>query len=394
MIEIKLEPSKIYSFQPTRLGYICQFIEPLSCFETLEMVRSMFEKDPDLSSVPIEKDGGVSGLLSREVVIKKSDSALEVFRSRSLDQYMKADVLVLDALESIERALAKVLDKSNDGAEHDFLIYHNGKFLGVGSYMGLIRHSAVIRSNDLEKAKTTQEYLMNLHPLPTGEISVSRYVKMVHELGGDFFQCQEIRPGLQMVACFDVSGKGVAAALTTSIISSFFSTLEINGSLASTPPVQLVEMLNKLIMNSSADSLFVAAGIIFLDSNVRKAQIFNLALGPIYIFHQGEGGKPLCSTLAPNLPPLGIDDLVEPEKNCKTIPWLKGMKIFMNSDGLTDVRNTVGEMYGEETLKKFLFARHGTPGKRLIEELEAEITAFIGVAPQADDVSAITIQVG
>jgi len=148
-----------------------------------------------------------------------------------------------------------------------------------------------------------------------------------------------------------------------------------------------------LIMGSSADNLFVAGAIVFLDTTTRTAQVFNLALGPIYIFHSGEGGKPLCSILQPNFTPLGIDELDNPAKNCKTIPWLKQMKIFMNSDGLTDARNAGGEMYGEQTLKDFLFARHHLPGKQLITELEAEITNFIGVAPQADDISAITIQI-
>jgi sigma-B regulation protein RsbU (phosphoserine phosphatase) len=244
----------------------------------------------------------------------------------------------------------------------------------------------------MAKARLAQEFLMTQREMPKKDISVAHYNKMVHDLGGDFYQCMEIRQGLHLVACFDVAGKGVAAALTTSILSAFFTTLELTGKADRADPLEIVVMLNELIMRSSADSTFVASAMIFIDTVNKKVQIYNMALGPLYIFHQAETGKPLCSVMQPNFPPLGIDLLENADKNRKVLPILNKMKVVMFSDGLTDARDGFGIMFGEERLKTFLFARPAHSPKALVKELEAEMTEFIGNAPQADDITAIVFE--
>ena len=151
-------------------------------------------------------------------------------------------------------------------------------------------------------------------------------------------------------------------------------------------------MLNTLIMDSAADNTFVASAMIFIDTTSRKVQIFNMALGPLYIFHQAETGKPLCSVMQPNFPPLGIDELKEAEKNRKILPILNKMKVVMFSDGLTDARDGFGTMYGEERLKALLYARPTHPPQALVNDLSTEIAGFIGNAPQADDITAIVFE--
>jgi serine phosphatase RsbU (regulator of sigma subunit) len=382
----------MYSFQPSRLGYIVRYAEPFNAHASLDEVRGFFDGNPEISSVPIETESGLQGLFSRETCMKKADSPLAVLRGRSLDQFLTPDTAIFDAMESVDKVLETILAKEH-GVEKDFLIFHNRTYLGIGTFMDLIRHTTAFRTKDMAKARVAQEFLMNLSELPKKDLLVARYVKMVHDLGGDFFQYLQIRPGVHMVACFDVAGKGVAAALTTSMLSSFFSTLQLTGITSDIDPLQVVTMLNSLILKSSADNTFVAAAMIFIDTTARKVQIYNNALGPLYIFHQSEAGKPLCSIMQPNLPPLGIDELPEPDKNRKILPILNDMKVVMFSDGLTDARDGFGTMFGEERLKTFLYARPNHKPQALINDLAAEINGFIGTAPQADDITAIVFEV-
>ena len=391
MSEISLKPSTMYSFQPSRLGYIVSYVEPFNSNANLDDVRNFFKDNPGIDSVPIESQTGLQGLLSRETCLKKADSPLEILRGRSLDQFITPDTVIFDAMESVDKVLETILAQDH-GVEKDFLIFHNRTYLGIGTFMNLIRHTTEFRTKDMAKARLAQEFLMDNQKLPQKDLVVARFNKMVHDLGGDFFQYLELRPGYYMVGCFDVAGKGVAAALTTSLLSAYFSTLDLSGRASRLEPLEIVSMLNELILRSSDDNTFVAAAMIFIDTANKKVQIFNMALGPLYIFHQGENGKALCSVMQPNFPPLGIDDLREAEKNRKMLPILTKMKVMMFSDGLTDARNGLGTMYGEERLKSFLFARPQLFPQALIDELSNEISGFIGNAPQADDITAIVFE--
>lgn len=391
MSDITLKPSSMYSFQPSRLGYIVRYVEPFNAHASLDDVRNYLNDNPEISSVPIESESGVQGLLARETCLKKADSPLEVLRGRSLDQFITAETAIFDAMESADKVLETILAKEH-GVEKDFLIYHNRVYLGIGTFMDLIRHTTTFRTKDMTKARLAQEFLMTQREMPKKDLNVAHYNKMVHDLGGDFFQYMEIRPGLHLVGCFDVAGKGVAAALTTSMLSAFFTTLELTGKADDGDPLEIVIMLNELIMRSSADSTFVASAMIFIDTINKKVQIYNMALGPLYIFHQAETGKPLCSVMQPNFPPLGIDLLENADKNRKILPILNKMKVVMFSDGLTDARDGFGTMYGEERLKAFLFARPAHNPQALVNDLSAEMAGFIGNAPQADDITAIVFE--
>jgi sigma-B regulation protein RsbU (phosphoserine phosphatase) len=391
MIDIRVEEEPKIKFQQTRLGFITQYIEPVSSNVGLEAAKSILLQNPEYNSLPIERDGGVVGLIDRDTVMKKSESAIEVMRNRGLDVFLR-ETMIMDTMESVDTALTKALERKVEHVDRDFLIYHYGKFLGVGNFLKLLRHADFLRNRDFAEAQASQQHLVDMGSAECSGFEVWPFLKMAHELGGDIHQTIDLGNGNYLVACFDVSGKGLAASLTTCLISSFFSTMKISGGLKDADPDKLVRMLNELLVSSTASGKFVVGALVFIDVQGRKLRIYNMALGPIYLYLTGEGGKALLSVVQPTGEPLGLDAIDDMEKKRKIIPIKEGMRIFLFTDGLTDARNSGGLMYGEETVKEFLTARFHSSAKTLMAELAAEMANFIGSAPQADDITAITIQ--
>jgi hypothetical protein len=377
------------SFSILNVGHITQFIEPINCnlrlSETLEYIASK----PELSSLPIEGDRGVIGIVQTKNILKKKAGLMS---DPPIEKFLEAATVSVDASENCEKVMELLLKGDLERLYDDFMIYENGRFFGVGSFVDLSRNIAAIRAVDLEKAKLMQAFLMGRNTIKNSGIAVGRYVQMAHEVGGDYLQCMDISDTLSMVASFDVSGKGTAAALLTSTLSSFFSTLKAEGSLAAQSPRSIVNMLNKVVMDQTPEEIFVAGAFAFVDRGKGEVTFYNCGYSPVFAFFtDDETGKTKGKIIKSDLWPLGINEFEGLQGN--SFPIHKNFRVFMYSDGLTDARNGRGEQYGEESLKKFLFPRCMKKGQAILDELDKEIKDFVGSAPRADDITVLVAEI-
>ena len=202
----------------------------------------------------------------------------------------------------------------------------------------------------------------------------------------------DINDSLSMLSCFDVFGKGTAAALFTSILSAYFSTLKACGSLAAYSPASILSTLNSVIMDQTPEEIFVAGVLVFVDRVKREVTFYNCGFSPLYVFYTDEAeGKTKGKIVNPDLWPLGINQFADPKGS--TVPVHKNFRVFLHSDGLTDARNERGDQYGEESLRKFLYPRCMKKAKDLVVELDNEITTFVASAPQADDITVLVAEI-
>ena len=386
------EKAVAVAFPITSVGIIASFVDPVSSSGDLDEASARFRGDEKLSSIPIESDGGVIGLVSRASVMLRPKSALDALRSTSIEKYMDRDTAILDADENVEKALSSLLERQGSTIFNDFLIYRRNKFFGTGSFLGLTKQVALIRSMDLQSARSIQEFLLSRNKIESEEIAVETYFRMAHEVGGDFIEALELRKGVYMLASFDVCGKNIAASLATSLLSSFFATLKTGSLLARYSPSSLVEALNTVILDQTPEELFIAGALVFFDMEKRELTIFNCGYSPVYVFFGAPDGRSKCRIYSSSLCPLGLEPFGKPAGNGQTMPFFPGLKVFMNSDGLTDLKNENGERYDDEKLKRFLFSRFDLGPRELIAELDKGITAFMGKALQPDDITALAAQ--
>jgi hypothetical protein len=379
------------SYSITKVGHITKFIEPVSCSMGITEVLELFAAQDGVESLPIEGDRGIIGIIQKSDLIKKKTALMSV-TDPPVERFLDRSTFSVDASENCEKAMALILKREPSRLYDDFMIFESGRFFGIGGFANLTKNIAAIRMQDLDKAMAMQEFLMDRNSVSRPGVVARKYVRMANRIGGDFIQLMDLRDSLSMLACFDVCGKGTAAALLTGTLSSFFSTLKVSGALGSSSPSAIVAALNAVVMDQTPEEVFVAGAFAFVDGAAREATFFNCGFPPIYLFYADpESGKPKGKIVNPDLMPLGINAFVEPRGN--RFPIQPNMRLFMHSDGLTEARDERGEAYGDERLRSFLYPRCMKKVEDIIRELDEEIRGFAGQAPQADDITVLSAEI-
>ena len=69
-----------------------------------------------------------------------------------------------------------------------------------------------------------------------------------------------------------------------------------------------------------------------------------------------------------------------------------GDKIFQYTDGVTEATNASHELYGMKRLTDVLVQNTSRPPAELLPVIKADIDAFVGEAPQFDDITMLCVE--
>lgn len=380
-----------WSFGEDQVGNITKTLEPVHTESPLSWVAEQFDTQADLAALPVEKDGGVVGLVTRQRIHERSTKFLESFSSRPLDQDL-APHGQLDARESITKAVSRLFADDKSPLVELFIVYLNGAYFGVTDLRSLVSRSARLRDQDLAKAKEVQESAMARGQLPATSWQRAKMVRMAYDVGGDFYQEIAWSDDVCFLGCFDVSGKGISGSLVTSALGGFFSALR-----SETGPAPAIEAfakrLNDFLRQVLPLGTFVTAVLFALPAKPGPSgtmQILNLGYGNVYWYSRSENTV-VGKGLKPNLPPLGLDELKVGTESVFPLPLTAGTKVYVFSDGMGDLVNPGGHRYGEASLRTFLSKTYKHDAVGFLKQLETEISGFQGDAAQADDITALTI---
>jgi sigma-B regulation protein RsbU (phosphoserine phosphatase) len=355
-------------------------------------VAEQFTSKPDLFALPVEKDGGVVGLVTRARILERATKFLENLSSRPLDQDLHPHKS-LDARESIDKVVSQLFAEDSQPLIELFLVYLDGQYYGITDLRRLVSRSAQLRDQDLAKAKEVQEGAMEKSRLPATRWERSRLVRMAYGVGGDFYQELAWSDGTCFLGCFDVSGKGISGSLVTSALGGFFAAVRTEEGPAPQPAV-FAARINDFLRESLPLGTFVTGVAFFLPALPGPAatiKILNFGYGPVYYYSRKEN-KVTGKGLKPNLPPLGLDTLEVPDNTFYPLALEPGTKVYVFSDGMTDLMDPSGRRFGEEALREFLSRTYKYTAAEFLTQLEEQIKTWQKEAPQADDITALTIQ--
>ena len=381
-------------FPEKSLGHITICVEPINASMSLGMTLDYFKQDDEITSIPVEKDGGVMGLVARETVTAKSKSAWEQIVHRDLDSYIDTDAPIFDSRENCEKVVARLTEEGYHGGGVDLLVFHRGRYFGIVPFQRLMQHVSSLRRHELNYARELQDFLMQRGGTSKKGYYYEILLRMSHELGGDFYQTLQLNDNLAMVACFDVSGKSIAASLSTTIISSYFATLEVTNQTRGMEGEEILKGLNNVLGTTTPMDVFVVGVVYLIDSQKDTVSIYNFGYSPVYIIST-EAGKGKIATSEPTLPPLGIEEITDPSvliAGRRSIKIRNNLKFVTYSDGLTDLENQLGRQYGQERVDEFIKEHFADEAREFIAALEREIDEFQGKAPQADDITVLALQ--
>jgi serine phosphatase RsbU (regulator of sigma subunit) len=238
------------------------------------------------------------------------------------------------------------------------------------------------REQELALAQETQESLLP-RCLPQFEnFRIHAFNTPTRYVGGDFYDFLQLSSGEWMGVLADVSGKGMPAALLSSMVLGALSMEFRSGS----QPQEVLQRVNCLLCEKSLPFQFVTL-FLFLLSPDGAGQFISAGHNPAYLFRSATG---MIEELAPDACVLGMFDSSCYES--RKLHLDKGDILVVYSDGLTDAENTRDEMFGEQRLLEII-QREGPSGSHAVEQsfLKA-IQDFTEGRPQTDDITFVVVE--
>src|SRR3990172_4626247 len=197
---------------------------------------------------------------------------------------------------------------------------------------------------ELALAQETQESLLPRFLPQFENFRIHAFNNPTRYVGGDFYDFLQLSSGEWVGVLADVSGKGMSAALLSSMVLGAFS-MEFR---SKTQPQEVLNRVNQLLCEKSLPFQFVTL-FLFLLSPHGMGQFINAGHNPAYLFRSATGK---IEELVSDAYVLGIFDYASYQS--RTLHLYKGDILVVYSDGLTDAQNQQEEMFGEERLLKII----------------------------------------
>jgi sigma-B regulation protein RsbU (phosphoserine phosphatase) len=250
----------------------------------------------------------------------------------------------------------------------------------------------VIRLKNLEEQKRSEQELTlaqetqeSLLPrcLPQFEnFSIHAFNSPTRYVGGDFYDFLPLRSGEWAGVVADVSGKGMSAALLSSMALGALN-MELR---SNTDPREVLKRLNRLLCEKSLPYQFVTL-FLFVLSPHGMGQFISAGHNPAYLFRAATGK---IERLISDAHFLGMFEVASYEPRALRLD--KGDILVVNSDGLTDAQDPREEMFGEERLLRIIRQEAPSGGHAIERKFLTAIEEFTQGMPQTDDITFVIVE--
>jgi len=256
----------------------------------------------------------------------------------------------------------------------------------------LERSREVIRLKTLEEQKKSEQELVlaqetqeSLLPrcLPQFEnFRIHASSTPTRYVGGDFYDFLQLSSGEWMGVLADVSGKGMGAALLSSMVLGSLS-MEFH---SRTQPQEVLNRVNQLLCEKSLPYQFVTLFLFLLNPD-GVGQFVSAGHNPAYLFRCATGK---IEELESNANVLGLFDTASYESGAFHLD--KGDILVVYSDGLPDAQNPRQEMFGEDRLLELIRQEAPSGSHALEQKLLNDIGEFTQGMPQTDDITFVVVE--
>ncbi len=265
----------------------------------------------------------------------------------------------------------------------------------TASIEDLLRQAAEKKrlEEELRIAHEIQMSLLPQGPLVMSGLSVAALCVPAREVGGDyydFFPLGEHRVGILIA---DVSGKGTSAALYMAELKGLMLSLcQIHHS-----PRDLLIAANRIIAEHLDARSFITMIYAVVDLQRRTITYARAGHTPL-IYVPGDGVDPRrARILAPDGLVLGLkldngetfERLLEED----SLPLHAGDLYLFFTDGISEAMNRQDDCFGEARLGELAASHAHLTSDEVRERVLREIAAFVGDAPQHDDMTMILLKV-
>jgi serine phosphatase RsbU (regulator of sigma subunit) len=235
---------------------------------------------------------------------------------------------------------------------------------------------------ELAMAQETQESLLPRIVPQFENFSIHAFNAPTRYVGGDFYDFVQLSSGEWMGVLADVSGKGMPAALLSSMVLGALSMEFRSG----TQPGEVLNRVNQLLCEKSLPFQFVTLFLFLLNPD-GAGQFISAGHNPAYLFRSATG---TIEKLVSDLYVLGMFSFASYQS--RTLHLCEGDILVVYSDGLTDARNQREEMFGEERLLDLIRQEAPSGSHLLVKRLLNATDQFTRGTPQTDDITLVVVE--
>lgn len=257
--------------------------------------------------------------------------------------------------------------------------------------------SSAIQNNHLQ-------YVQNLQSLIDREFQLARQIQKTflpkslpqlkdydlavqwqtaRDVGGDFYDVFEVKPGYIGLVIADVSDKGLAASLYMTVSRTLIRAI----ALEAVSPAQTLERVNHLLQLDSTQGFFVTAFYAVIEEATGQMEYCIAGHNPPYFldYDQKEVKALPRGGIA-----LGAMDPIH-LKN-QTIQLKPGDACVLYTDGITETFDPHGMPFGNQRFERALGKGIKANATELLEIIENHVKAFRDTAPTSDDTTLLVIK--
>ncbi|MBB4000453.1 PP2C family protein-serine/threonine phosphatase [Aureimonas pseudogalii] len=241
------------------------------------------------------------------------------------------------------------------------------------------------RRREMANAAAIQRSMLPQGPFLPGEprIAIEAAFRPASDIGGDFFDVFRIDEGHVAFTVGDVSGKGIPASLFMAMCQTMMRhAVRETGDMA-----LAAARTSDLLDADNEQSMFATFFGGVLDLETGDLAFVNCGHNPPFL-RRADGSTERLGQELPN-PPLAT--FSPASFTARTARLGPGDRLVAYTDGMTEAPDPTGEEFGEERLAALLAETAGQPGAEVAALLIEAVDAFVGDAPQFDDLTCLLV---
>ncbi|TDL78154.1 fused response regulator/phosphatase [Palleronia sediminis] len=253
-------------------------------------------------------------------------------------------------------------------------------------------HAALDR--DLCEARRLQMSLIPQGPRFCGGLRADFMLQSAGHVGGDLVGALALGDAEICVYGIDVSGHGIASALVTARLATWFGGAQSDRTVAVCrlgddprlrAPDAVAADLNALILTEIASDHYATLALARIDAATGRGAICLAGHPRPFVLRRNGGIEPVGDGGLP----VGLLEGAGYEAVPLTLG--PGDRLLIHSDGFTELMGQDGAMLGEDGFAAILERHRHADGPSLLEALKWEVSARIDDAEMPDDISAVLL---
>ncbi len=216
------------------------------------------------------------------------------------------------------------------------------------------------------------------------EFDIYATMQPAKEVGGDFYDFFLVDEDHLALVIADVSGKGVPAALFMVIA----KTLLKNVAQAGLSPKAVLEKVNDQLCENNEAEMFVTVWLGILEISTGKLTCANA--GHEYPAIRRSGGDYELVKDKHGFVLAGMEGARYREYELQLNP---GDSLYVYTDGVAEATDAGDTLYGTDRMLSALNRLRDDPPETLLPGVKADIDAFVGAAPQFDDITMLGLRI-